>query len=232
MWKSRDHFPVISKIKDLQFDSEQLLKDYFKILETKKYDSLGKEYDGLCKTHNKLPSFFLKTNENTDAHASYSQLALSEWDENYSLDKRPSRSGTIWDRTYAKKNILADERFYGKPIDGIPSYLASVLKEFRPYLHRCRFAKLNPHCEVKPHIDYDTTYSIRLHIPILTNDKCINGGISKDNVIIETALPADGTVWFVNQGVKHWAKNDGDTPRVHLILSIDSQKFIQSEEEI
>ena len=185
------------------------------------------EYDGLCRTHNKLPSFFLKKNQIPNNKASYSQLALSQWDHEYSLDHRTEKSNTIWDSTYPKKNKMADERFYRKPVQGIPNYLSSVLDCFRPYLHRCRFAKLNAKSEVLPHIDYDTTYGIRLHIAIKTNDRCINGGLKADGTSVEDHIPADGSVWFVNQGVKHWAKNNGNSERIHLILSLDTQKFIE-----
>lgn len=39
-------------------------------------------------------------------------------------------------------------------------------------------------------------------------------------------MPADGHVWFVNPGVKHFAVNHGSTERVHLIISADSQSLL------
>jgi quercetin dioxygenase-like cupin family protein len=42
----------------------------------------------------------------------------------------------------------------------------------------------------------------------------------------ERHFPTDGSVWFINPGVKHWATNDGDAERVHLILSVDSQDIL------
>lgn len=230
IWKKRNHFPLIQKIEGYQFDAKKLLSDYEKLAATLSYDGLRAEYDGLCKTHDKLPQFFLKDGEVPNQKASYSQLALSKWDDNYSLNSRLEKSGTLWDRVYPKNTCFADERFYRKPIDGLPVYLAHVLNEFRPYLHRCRFAKLNPNSEVLPHIDYDTTYGIRLHIAIKTNQQCTNGGVDKNGTRKDLHIPADGSVWFINQGVKHWAKNDGDSERVHLIMSLDTQKFIKPKQ--
>ena len=42
-------------------------------------------------------------------------------------------------------------------------------------------------------------------------------------------FPADGTVWFINPGVKHWAKNDGEEERIHLIVSVDSQEILNGD---
>ena len=95
-----------------------------------------------------------------------------------------------------------------------------------PGAHRTRFANLAPKSEVKPHIDYDTLYGVRLHIALSTNDECFNGGWDKDGNEISYHIPADGSVWFVNPGVKHYAKNNGDTPRNHLIISMDSQEML------
>lgn len=226
MWQKRHYFPAIAKLQKFKFDPNKLFNDYQEILEQKNFDGLMSEYAGLCSTHNKLPDFFLKQGESPNEQASYSQLALSAWDDNFDLEKRTEKSGTIWDYTYPKKNKLADERFYRKKAFELPSYLDSVLNEFRPFLHRCRFAKLKSNSEVLPHIDYDTTYGIRLHIAIDTNGKCSNGATLENGNTVSEHIPADGSVWFVNQGLKHWAKNLGDTDRVHLIMSIDSQKFI------
>lgn len=227
MWKRRFDYPILKKLDSFQFEPSRLLADYKQISSKIKFNGLMTQYDGLCKTHDKLPDFFLKKGQTPDETASYSQLALSQWDDNYSLDQRREKSGTLWDKTYPKGNKLADERFYKKPIDEIPPYLSSVLDKFRPYLHRCRFAKLDAKSKISPHIDYDTTYGIRLHIAIKTNEMCTNSGINKNGEIVTNHIPADGSIWFVNQGVKHWAKNAGKTERVHLILSLDTQKYIE-----
>ena len=227
MWHKKNKFPALARLKNFKFDAQKLTEDLKEIASNKQFDGLMAEYSGLCKTHNKLPDFFLKQGEIPNETASYSQLALSAWDESYSLETRQETSGTLWDYTHPKKNKIADERFYRKKAFELPEYLDSVLQEFRPYLHRCRFAKLKAQSEVLPHVDYDTTYGIRLHIAIETNNECTNGAFLKNGDTVSEHIPADGSVWFVNQGLKHWAKNMGTTDRTHLILSIDSQKFIE-----
>lgn len=226
MWKDRSQFPILAKLEGYQFDAARLLADFHALSKTHRFNGLMAEYDGLCKTHNKLPKFFMDGEHCPDETAPYSQLALSEFDESYSLEARTERSGSLWDFMHPKRDKIADERYYRKPIAGLPSYLESVLSDFRPYLHRCRFAKLDAGAEVRPHIDYDTTYGVRLHIAIQTNDGCVNGGRAKNGQEEERHIPADGSVWFVNQGVKHWAKNFGQSERIHLIMSLDSQQPI------
>ena len=69
-----------------------------------------------------------------------------------------------------------------------------------------------------------------MNIPIVTNVGCTFGGI--DSISGETQerhFPADGTVWFINPGVKHWATNDGEEERIHLIVSVDSQEILNGD---
>ncbi len=224
--KNRHQCPIFAKLK-LQFDIGKLREDLKFLNKTKTWDGLSKEYNALCETHKKLPQYFLKEEEKPDEKAGYSQLAVSELDESFCISPN-NEEESPWARRIAKKNKLADERFYRKPVPGLPKYFSYVLDQFRPFLHRSRLARLKPGGEVKPHIDYDTTYSIRLHIPIESNSKCFNGCFVKgENIALN--LPADGGVWFVNQGLKHYALNNGETDRIHLILSVDSQKFISPE---
>ena len=135
------------------------------------------------------------------------------------------RSGTRWDSRVAKRDERADERWYRKLQDDTPEYFKYVFQRI-PGAHRTRFARLAARSSVKPHIDYDTTYSIRLHIAIHTNADCVNGGEDMVGTKIEQHIPADGSVWFVNPGMKHWAHNLGKTPRDHLIVSVDGQDLL------
>ena len=233
MWKSRHELPVIKKL-DYQFDIEKLKLELNEFAKEKVWDGLGSDYAHMCETHTKLPKMFFKEEEldgvdhvcDLDWEASsYQQLSLTEFDKDYDLSKRIEKSGSRWDKRIAKKDPKADERWYGKIKDDVPPYLREVLNTF-PGAHRTRFANLAPKSEVKPHIDYDTLYGIRLHIALNTNDECFNGGWDKDGNEISYHIPADGSVWFVNPGVKHYAKINGNTPRNHLIISIDSQEIL------
>lgn len=233
-WASRFDLPVIKKL-NLSFDIEKLqeeLKDYSK---NKVWDSLGSDYSTLCESHTKLPKMFFKDEELLNVNCiqeldwekvSYQQLSLTEFDDTFALDQRTEKSNTNWDDRVAKHNHGADERWFKKIKSDVPPYMKEILAQFDGKAHRARFANLSANSSVKPHIDYDTTYGIRLHIAVNTNDQCYNGGWDKDGNEIKFHIPADGSVWFINPGVKHYAINNGDCNRNHLIISVDSQSIL------
>lgn len=234
-WKGRYELPVIARL-NIRFDIERLQNELKQFAGDKVWDGLGSDYAHMCETHTRLPKMFFKEEELEGVecvcdldweHTSYQQLSLTEYDEGYDLNKRDEKSGSVWDTRIAKHDTRADERWYGKVKDDVPPYLREVLQTFKG-AHRSRFANLAPFSEVKPHIDYDTLYGVRLHIALDTNDQCFNGGWDKDGNEFKQHIPADGSVWFVNPGVKHYAINNGATPRNHLIISMDSQKVLTS----
>lgn len=233
-WKSRYELPVISKLK-INVDIERLKKEVALYIENKPWDSFGNEYYELCKSYTIIPETFFEKSyqEENDIckinwnKSPYRQIGLTEFDNNFDLSKRNVKSGTAWDKRISRKKSILDERWYRKFKSDIPEYLKEILDNFKN-VHRTRFSELAPKSEVKPHIDYDTTYSIRLHIALSTNDKCVNGGWDKDGNEVIKHIPDDGSIWFVNTGVRHYAKNLGNTSRNHLIIGLDSQDVIEN----
>lgn len=235
-WKGRHELPVMARLDGVSFDIERLRKELAVFAGDKVWDGLGSDYAHMCETHTKLPKMFFKEEEldGVDCicdldweESSYQQLSLTEFDETYDLSQRTELSGSAWDNRVAKGKPEADERWYRKVKDDVPPYLQEVLDTFKG-AHRTRFANLAPHSDVKPHIDYDTLYGVRLHIALNTNDECFNGGWDKAGKEYKQHIPADGSVWLVNPGVKHYATNGGDTPRNHLIISLDSQEVLEN----
>jgi len=236
-WKGRHELPVIARL-DYRFDIGRLQQELKQFAADKVWDGLGSDYAHMCETHTKLPKMFFKEEELNEVDCvcdldwektSYQQLSLTEFDDTYDLSQRTELSGSAWDNRIAKRDPKADERWYRKVKNDVPSYLREVLDTFAGS-HRTRFANLAPNSEVKPHIDYDTLYGIRLHIALDTNDDCYNGGWDKDGNEVKYHIPADGSVWLVNPGVKHYAVNAGNTPRNHLIISLDSQDVLYATE--
>lgn len=232
-WKNRWELPVIRRL-NYRVDIQRLRHELQIYASGKVWDGLGSDYASLCETHTKLPKMFFKEQElegidcvcDLDwAHSSYQQLSITEFDESYDLSLREEKSGSVWDERIAKHKKDADERWFRKIKDDVPPYMREIMSMF-PGAHRARFSTLAPHSTVKPHIDYDTLYGIRIHIALETNEHCYNGGWDRDGNEVKEHIPADGTVWFVNPGVKHYAVNDGDTARNHLIISLDTQKIL------
>lgn len=232
-WKNRWELPVIRRL-DFRVDINRLRKELGDYAQGKVWDGLGSDYASLCETHTKLPKMFFKDQElegidcvcDLDwSKTSYQQLSITEFDEDYDLTQRTEKSGSVWDERIAKHKKDADERWFRKVKDDVPPYMREIMQMF-PGAHRARFSTLAPRSTVKPHIDYDTLYGIRIHIALETNEHCYNGGWDQDGNEVKDHIPADGTVWFVNPGVKHYAVNDGDTARNHLIISLDTQSIL------
>jgi hypothetical protein len=85
-------------------------------------------------------------------------------------------------------------------------YTNKVLKDLN--MVRARVMKLRPfNC-----YSYHKDASQRMHIPLITNDKCF--------MIIENEVfhyPADGTAYLINTTKMHTALNAGHEDRIHIV---------------
>ncbi len=133
------------------------------------------------------------------------------------------------DYAYAKNlNPEHVDRRYTKKLDWIKkSYLEEALSTFKGKVTRVHIRQLSPKGYLKYHIDYNTKYSIRFHIPITTNEKCICK-FKKDKKSEEQIvhMPADGSCYFFNQGWLHSVENRGTTERYHLVIAVVGQEDI------
>jgi hypothetical protein len=161
----------------------------------------------------------------------YRQLSLTEYN-GYADNIKPNnksiatyKASTI--KNSKKYNPVLDERNYTKRKDICSGYWNTILDTFKSPVTRTRFAFLAPNHKIKPHIDYNTTYSIRIHIPIITNPDSYLCAYNHDGTIMKHHCPADGGVWFLNTGMMHWAENNGSSPRIHLIISLNGQDDLQ-----
>lgn len=99
-------------------------------------------------------------------------------------------------------------------------YCKSVLDAFGCPFGRVRIMKLMPGSIIREHRDtYDevSDYAfgqVRLHIPIITNDKVIF------NVDGRPVRMQAGRLYYVNFSKKHYVRNDGDEARTHLVLDL------------
>lgn len=227
--KRREELPLFKKL-PYTFDAEKILKD-FELLEDKKVNGKAVFFDDLTvkggygdtvgKKAPKLEKAF-SIGEYTEyiqgmVKGDYKQVGVTEFNEE------------SVDRDYVKKiGSRPDERHYNKLKPQLRgTYLESVLNTFIGETSRCRIAIMKPGGLVKPHIDYNTDYSVRYHIPLKTNNEC--GFQNQDkNGNIEQCFMDIGECWFLNQGFKHSAWNNGDTERWHLIVSVLTQEDLDA----
>lgn len=237
----RKELPGILKL-SYKFDISKILAEFKPFSDYSKYldldgQSSQAEYGELCRKKSDLHSKFLHdtelaAQENTAHHSQYyKQLALTELNSDLlGISKRPkdpkgelSRHKRAQDHDSEYYDPLIDERNYSKRKSICTGYWNEILDAFKAPVTRTRFAYMAPHFSIKPHIDYNTTYSIRVHIPIVTNPHAFLCFRDSSGKIERHHYPADGSVYFLNTGIQHWAENNGDSERVHLIISLNGQ---------
>tara|TARA_B100000959_G_C14962915_1_gene616543 strand:- start:707 stop:1312 length:606 start_codon:yes stop_codon:yes gene_type:complete len=196
--KTRNELPNFKKIK-YQVDTKKLLK----VLEDNK-DKLIKYRDHLnvcCATPylNEL----------------YEQIPITTLTEGSNYTVPLSKTG---------RGVEGDERNYTTLIDLLKgTYVEEVLNMFKSPTTRARFIIKKPGSHILPHMDYDTSYSVRYFIPIQTNEWSFTAVKRKNESPEIKHLQADGSVWFVNQGFYHSAWNFGKTDCMRLIVAVNGQ---------
>ena len=228
----RKQLPAFMKL-PYKFDMEQILHAFDQFQDTTQYQDLNYNnpdaaYLQLGKEKEfHLNKFIREDEQGKGASDFYRQLSLTEYN-GQPEDIVPSNTSIATYKTSADKsskhyNPILDERNYTRRKGICTGYWNTILDTFKAPITRTRFAYLAPNYSIKPHIDYNTTYSIRVHIPIVTNNRSFLCAYDYDGNIIKQHCPADGSVWFLNTGMRHWAENNGDTGRIHLIISLNGQ---------
>lgn len=235
MLLDRKQLPAFMKL-TYKFDMEKILYEFEKFKDISLYDDLnasnpdsayGDFYNSSAKLDH-LKKFAESDEDVTKGSQFYKQLSLTEFDGD-----RPDRK-IVYDnniKTYRKStnpndqeyDPVMDERKYTKRKDICTGYWNDILDTFKAPVTRTRFAYMAPGHSIKPHIDYNTTYSIRVHIPIITNQNALMC-VKTNNGIQKVHLPADGSVYFLNTGITHWAENNGTNGRIHLVISLNGQE--------
>ncbi len=147
----------------------------------------------------------------------YKQIAITEYN--------PEESDREYEVKIPKSRL--DERHYNKVREWAKnSIIESVISQFKGEVHRVRVAIMEPGAWVSEHIDYNCDYSIRIHIPLVTNSDCALSVRRRGEEKEILHMQADGSAWFINQGFLHSAWNKGATVRKHMILSIYGQEDI------
>ncbi len=240
MHLTREHLPLFKVLPRPKIDIVELQRQLreFGYDDFSKYTDLdfGGEYVHLCNQYNETHTRFISEEEAQKERGHYNgqlyrQLALTTFDsktypgvqlEDAIKDKRRAiRYAT--DRSSPHYMPQLDERNYCVPNARAKGAFLDILNSFRAKYTRTRLAVLMPGFAGQPHIDYNTDYSIRVHIPILTNEKAtfsyIVGGKTET-----VHMPADGRMWYVNTGYTHYVTNAGTEPRLHIVVNLESQE--------
>lgn len=93
-------------------------------------------------------------------------------------------------------------------------YINELMKEMK--LYRTRIMRMKPFTCYSLHKDF----SLRLHIPLITNEKCF---LVVDNKVIR--YPADGNYYILDARKEHTAVNASQEERIHLIACVKDEDY-------
>lgn len=232
---NRKQLPFVAKLNNIKVDVPRVL-EYCRendLLDINKYNDIKYSADSKHQAF-VVSNEFCKTNFFTESDAPnmegerYKQLYLTDFDESKASDKVSLHSTNIFERTKRldpndpRYLPEADELNYGVRNKYATGPFAEILDMFKSKITRVRLAFLTAGFTIKPHVDYDPTYITRYHIPLITNNDVIMGFSHKGQDYLYQ-MPADGSVYFFNSGIKHWVENNGSDARLHLIVDTHGQ---------
>ena len=115
--------------------------------------------------------------------------------------------------------------FEDTPMLAVCRYFRSVLDSLCCPLQAVRLMRLTPGSVIKEHTDHDLCFeqgSVRLHIPITTND-AVAFELNRRRVILEP-----GSCWYLRLSDPHSVANRGDADRVHLVIDAAVNEWIEA----
>jgi len=256
----RQHLPLMAKL-NFTVDIDRLLNEFYEMGydDFNMYNGLSygnNTEDGLV-VRRVLLEYFLTDEEKAeregklvaDGGEAYKMLCLTEFngdpekhsrdlagqlsDSGLSPQQFARRMEKISDPSHPNYSPIADEKLYDKRNEFCKGYVSEVLdmiEQHVGHVARTRYAVLKAGEEIKPHLDINTDKAVRIHIPLITHPDVVIGTKGKKRTV-ETHMPADGGVWFLNQAYEHWVKNPSDIDRVHLVVVVTGQNGILEADE-
>ncbi len=241
--KTRKQLPPFGFIKDIKINIESIISfckknNYFDISD---YEDINVSSNSSMTDFVKANSFsknnFFKDDDEPNLESRlYKQKYITEmYTEKLAKERKKYLdkihivdNNNIMKRTRRlnPKNVLynpaADEYNYGKRNHLVKGEVENVLNIFKGGLTRVRFAYLAPNFSLKPHVDYDPSYITRFHIPLITNEQCLMA-VKVKGETKKVHFPANGNIFFLNAGHIHWAENNSNESRIHLIVDTKDQ---------
>ena len=256
----RQHLPLMAKL-NFKVDIDRLREEFFEFgydnFEMYNGLSYGNNTEDGLVVRRVLLEYFLTDEEKAeregklvaDGGEAYKMLCLTEFNgdpnaHNKNLADKLAQDGMdprkfarrmekISDPNHPDYTPIADEKLYDKRNEFCKGYVSEVLdmiEERIGHVARTRYAVLKAGEEIKPHLDINTDKAVRIHIPLITHPDVVVGTKGKKRTL-EQHMPADGSVWFLNQAYEHWVKNPSDIDRVHLVVVVTGQDGILDADE-
>ena len=186
-------------VKDLKFDIKKLQQALKQVLSKKSYDDAeGTKY---------IAGISLNQIPGDPNSIKGENIKGIYWTKPDSSGKETVRAKKIDETAYTEFVKDLEDTYFKEVYD-------VLVKKFK--LGRVRILLKEPRSTLSWHRDPEP----RLHIPIITNPRCIK-------VIEEVAkhLPANGSVYITNNLKYHNFFNGGEVNRVHLVACLTDYKF-------
>jgi hypothetical protein len=212
--EQNDNMPLLKKIETLSFDIEKLqwsMKNYV----LNKYEMFQAGGPTEKRPKRKYGGWSL-TSSNGEVYDGWQ--SVNGWKDNkFHLD-------------LAYQNGFRPRWIHTTPTDICQGYfkeIIDILKESGFYPHAVRIWSSPPGGHhIGPHTDGpDNMYSVRLHIPIITNEECIHEWYATPEDF-KTHIPADGSAYMFRTNILHDTYNHGKTERYHIIAEVYDTKHV------
>lgn len=230
------NYPAMAKIPNVKFDVNLLKKEVSELNE--KWVNIFQANRGLCATHNELA-------ESNYHHFKQINLTYFEPTLNEFLDLDNLRNECKVISTSEELGNSKTQRHKSKVhrLDNLPpamnehnwyhplpmyknSYIRSAIEsQFKATPIRVRLTRIEAGKYLTPHIDYDTTYAVRIIVPISGTEGVTNVCWPK-NQREEHNMVNDGSAYFLNVGYKHSVEHNGTEDRIALMFSLPTQEDI------
>lgn len=226
--KLKHRLPLIAELPHLNLTPDELIQtvDLVKSLEDE-FVNVVEANKKLCGIHHVLAS---------DAYANFFQIALTDSRlntdpatvEDCSIEHtRLNSSGMVSNMKVKLQEVSSDNSVYNEKLytektsvyESNKYLLDGIFSRFRGKPTRARFVKLNSGTSVAPHIDYDPGYAVRVIIPIISTEDCLN--IFWRKGIPEVYHLKPGVAYFLNTGYRHAVVNLSKSDRYTILVSID-----------
>jgi len=232
------NYPAMAKIPNIKFDIDKL-KEEVAILNDK-WVNVFQANRGLCATHNELAES--NYHHFKQINLTYFEPTLNEFleldelrNECKTISTSEELGATKAQRHKTKVNRLdklppaMNEHNWYHPLPVYEnSYIRqSIESQFKSTPIRVRLTRIEAGKFLTPHIDYDTTYAVRIIVPISGTEGVTNVCWPK-NIREEHNMVNDGSAYFLNVGYKHSVEHNGLTDRIALMFSLPTQEDISS----
>lgn len=234
----KHYFPACAKLPHIKFDIDKLQEEVRRL--NTEWVNVYQANRGLCATHEDLAA---------DNYHHFDQINLTYFEPSLNdildLTDLKNECKLIANSNELGETRVAKYRTKVNRLDNLPpamnehnwhhplpiyqnSYIKTAIEQqFKSSPVRVRLSRIRAGKYLTPHIDYDTTYAIRIIVPIQGSSDVYNVCWPK-NVKEEHNLVADGSAYFLNTGYKHSVEHRGTEDRIALMFSLPTQEDVQS----